>query len=174
GRSTSASAPARPPRGAGRTPPPGTGRTARASRTPARSGTGRRWCRRRTARPARAGRAPARSTAARRCRRPSRRGSRPPPPAADPAAVLDVRLDRQVAHARRHDVADLATALVALVAVEDVALGALLVVHHEADDDPRPVRPRHLRRAPPVADEVPLAPILTHLDPPPGCWVLGD
>jgi hypothetical protein len=67
---------------------------------------------------------------------------------------LHVGLGGEVADLGRDRVAVLAPGVVVIVAVEQRVLGALLVVHHDVDDDARAVRPLHLRRVAAVADEV--------------------
>src|SRR3954447_2218674 len=85
-----------------------------------------------------------------------------------PRAVLVVRLRAEVARRRLGPgVGVLAPAVVAIVAVEDVVLGALLVDEHEVDDDARAVGPAELgRQRAAVADEIAGRPAQYAIHPP--------
>src|SRR5262249_37915010 len=78
-------------------------------------------------------------------------------PEADAAAVLVHRFDLHVAHAleRRHAWHFLQERFGLLVAVQDRALAALLVVHDDLHREAGPPGPLRIRRMLAVADEVP-------------------
>jgi len=77
------------------------------------------------------------------------------PPYPDPAAELEVRLGAEIAPGGLDRGRVLTPCVVRTVAVEEVVLGALLIIHNEANRDRRPVGPAEVRRLRAVSQKVP-------------------